>query len=220
MFRSLVGSLRYLCHSRLDICYPTGLVSRFMIKPLKPHLIAAKRVLRYIKGTLNYGILFPTAENNSEIELVGYSDSDWCGDKADRRSTSGYVFKCQGAPISWSSKKQTVVALSRCEVECVASSSAACQVNWLESLLVEMMIEVKRPIRLLIDNKSAINLAKNPIAHGKNKHIETRFHYLRDQVNKNKLIVEHCPTKKQQDDILTKGMKGDLFVKMRRDIES
>jgi len=100
----MVGSLRYLCNSRPDICFAVGVISRYMHHPRKVHLLAAKRVLRYIKGTIGFGLLFP--ENNQEqTELVGYSDSDWCGDCSDRRSTSGFLFKFMGAPISWCSKK-------------------------------------------------------------------------------------------------------------------
>ncbi|GAU42392.1 hypothetical protein TSUD_296900 [Trifolium subterraneum] len=139
MFRQLLGSLRYLCQTRPDISYVVGYVSRFMSKPLKSHLLAAKRILRYINGTIHY----------------------------DRRSTSSYVFKFQNEPVSWGSKKQSVIALSSCEAEYVAGSLAACQANWLQSLLSEMKIIDNITVMLKIDNKSAINLAKNPVSHGK-----------------------------------------------------
>ncbi|XP_050919733.1 secreted RxLR effector protein 161-like [Lathyrus oleraceus] len=110
MFKQLVGSLRYLCNIIPDICYAVGIVSRFMSKPKWSHYQTAVRILRYIKGTLKYGVLFPFgAETNSE--LLSYSDSDWCGDRVDIRSTYGYLFKFLGSPISWCSKKQPVVAL-------------------------------------------------------------------------------------------------------------
>ncbi|WJX17845.1 hypothetical protein P8452_07710 [Trifolium repens] len=190
MFRQLIGSLRYLCQTRPDISYAVGYVSRFMSKPLKCHLLAAKRILRYINGTIHY----------------------------DRRSTSGYLFKFQNAPVSWCSKKQSVIALSSCEAEYVAGSLAACQANWLQSLLSEMNIIADTTVVLKIDNKSAINLAKNPVSHGKSKHIETRFHFLRDQVNKGKLKLEYCSTDNQQADILTKAVKRDQFLKLRREM--
>ncbi|CAJ2634633.1 unnamed protein product [Trifolium pratense] len=218
IFRQLIGSLRYLCQTRPDISYAVGYVSRFMSKPLKPHLLAAKRILRYINGTIHYGVLFPYSKDSVKLELNGFSDADWCGDKVDRRSTSGYLFKFQNAPISWCSKKQSVIALSSCEAEYVAGSLAACQANWLQSLLNEMKIIDNITVMLKIDNKSAINLAKNPVSHGKSKYIETRFHFLRDQVNKGKLSLEYCSTDNQQADIMTKAVKRDQFLKLRREI--
>ncbi|GAU22332.1 hypothetical protein TSUD_106600 [Trifolium subterraneum] len=218
MFRQLLGSLRYLCQTRPDISYAVGYVIRFMSKPLKSHFLAAKRILRYINDTIHYGVLFPYSRDSSKLELNGFSDADWCGDKVDRRSTSGYVFKFQSAPVSWCSKKQSVIALSSCEAEYVAGSLAACQANWMQSLLNEMKIIDNITIMLKIDNKSAINLAKNPVSHGKSKHIETRFHFLRDQVNKGKLSLEYCSTNDQQADILTKSVKRDQFLKLRREM--
>ncbi|XP_039688058.1 secreted RxLR effector protein 161-like [Medicago truncatula] len=127
LFKQIVGSLRYLCNSRLDIAYAVGIISRFMSEPRVSHLLAAKRVMRYIKGTLQYGILFPKCLNDSSMELMAYSDADWCGDKQDRKSTSGYLFKFLNAPISWCAKKQPVVALSTCESEYIAGCMTACQ---------------------------------------------------------------------------------------------
>ncbi|GAU25674.1 hypothetical protein TSUD_266010 [Trifolium subterraneum] len=132
MFRQLIGSLRYLCQTRPAIRYAVGYVSRFMSKPLKSHLLAAKRILRYINDTIHYGVLFPYSRDSSKLELNGFSDADWCGDKVDRRSTSGYVFKFQNAPVSWCYKKQSVIALFSCETEYVAGFLAACQANWLQ----------------------------------------------------------------------------------------
>ncbi|GAU42828.1 hypothetical protein TSUD_185870 [Trifolium subterraneum] len=117
MFRKMVGSLRYACNSRPDICYSVSVISKFMHDPKKPHLIAAKRILRYLIGTQDYGLLFPCGTSNEGCTLVGYSDSDWCGDITDRKSTSGYVFKFNNVAISWCTKKQPVTALSSCEAE-------------------------------------------------------------------------------------------------------
>ncbi|XP_039687863.1 secreted RxLR effector protein 161-like [Medicago truncatula] len=189
ILRRLIGLLRYLCQSRLDISYSVGIVSKFMSNPLKTHFLAAKKIIRYIHGTLQYGILFPEAQETEQLSMIDYSDADWCRDKRDRRRTTSFLFMLQGAPISWSSKKQPIVALSSCEVEYVVGSSAACQANWLQNVLEQSMIKLKQPIKLLIDNKYAINLAKNHISHGKSKHIETKFHYLRDQVNKCKINI-------------------------------
>lgn len=218
MFKSLVGSLRYLCNSRPDISFGVGLISRFMDDPRHSHLVAAKRILRYLKGTIDFGILFPK-RNQGVTELVGYSDSDWCGDRSDRRSTTGYLFKFLNAPISWCSKKQPVVALSSCEAEYIAVSYAACQALWHESLMKEIQVEMLGIMQLYVDmyvdNKSAINLAKNLVSHGKSKHIETQFHFLREQVNNEKLKLVFCNSEQQIADILTKPLKVERFKHLR-----
>ena len=213
-FKQLVGSLRYLCNTRPDICYSVGMVSRFMSKPKWSHYQAAVRILRYIKGTLKYGVLFPSGRKD-ESELLSYSDSDWCGDRVDRRSTSGYLFKFLGGPISWCSKKQPVVALSTCEAEYIAGAVTACQAVWILNLLQDLKIKVNKPLKLMIDNKSAINLARNPVLHGRSKHIETKYHFLRHQVQRGVLEVVHCSTQKQLADVLTKAIKTDQFLRLR-----
>ncbi|XP_073219662.1 secreted RxLR effector protein 161-like [Cicer arietinum] len=146
-----------------------------MHDPRKTHLTAAKRILRYIKGTKEFGLLFSNGSKGERSELIGYSDSDWCGDLTDRRSTYGYVFKFNEAAISWCTKKQPVTALSSCEAEYIARTFATCQAKWLDSVMKELRCEVMKELRcevmkpliLRIDNKSAINLAKNPISHGR-----------------------------------------------------
>ncbi|GAU32293.1 hypothetical protein TSUD_63100 [Trifolium subterraneum] len=211
LFKQVVGSLRFICNTRPDINYAVGYVSRFMSNPKASHMVAAKRILRYLKGTQDFDLAFPTSNKESKIELEGFSDSDWCGDKEDRRSTSGYWFRFKNSLISWSSRKQSIVALSSCEAEYVAAAQAACQAVWLESLLDELKIKYVKPVKLNVDNKSAISLARNPIAHGRSKHIETKYHFLRDQVSKEKLTVEYCKTDVQIAYILTKPLRADRF---------
>lgn len=214
-FRQMVGSLRYVCHTRPEIAHSVGIVSRFMSSPKFSHLAAAKRILRYLRGTLEYGIMFPHQGKRDELKFIAYSDSDWSGDILDRKSTMGYVFLIAGAPVSWCSKKQSVVALSSCEAEYIAACSAACQGIWLSSLLEELKAGFGSSVNLLVDNKSAIDLAKNPVSHGRSKHIETKFHFLRQQVEKEKIKLEHCRTEVQLADILTKPLKIDQFKKLR-----
>jgi len=208
LFKQIVGSLRYLCHTRPDIAYGVGLISRYMVKPTTSHLIAAKRILRYVKGTSNYGIQY---SKNQSDELVVYSDSDWSGDKDDRKSIAAYVFMIGNAAFSWSSEKESVVALSSCEAEYIAAFMTACQAQWINMLLMELQLMKDEKMELRIDSKLAIDLAKHPVAHGRNKHIETKFHFLRDQVNKGKLEVRHCKTDEQITDLLTKPLKSSSF---------
>lgn len=147
-----------------------------MNKPKESHMQAAKRVLQYIKGRVDYGVLFPIGRKKIAEEITGYTDSDYGGDPVERKSTSGYIFMVNDAPISWCSKKQSVVALSSCKDEYIGGSFAACQAVWIKELMEELKLPSVKPIQLKIDNVSAINLAKNPISHGRSKHIEVKFH--------------------------------------------
>lgn len=157
------------------------------------------------------GILFPYGAKASELKLTGYCDSDFGGDVVERRSTSGYIFFVNKAPISWCSKKQSVVALSSCEAEYIAACYAACQGTWLKELLNALKIIDESSVKLMMDNTSAINLARNPISHGRSKHIEVKFHYLRDMVNKGKVEVAYCRTEEQLGDLFTKALTGCRF---------
>ncbi|GAU36961.1 hypothetical protein TSUD_57390 [Trifolium subterraneum] len=215
-YRRLIGSLRYLCNTKHDLAYSVGIVSRFMQKPKLSHLAAVKRILRYIRGTMDYGILFPSTDKGKRCKLIAYTNSSWCGDIEDRKSTAGYVFLLGGAPIAWSSKKESVVALSSCEAEYIAASLCACQAIWLANLIEEIMGEDHGVVKMRIDNISAINLAKNPVAHGKSKHIEMRFHYLREQVRNGRICVEHCKSEDQIADIMTKAVQTEIFKRIRR----
>ncbi|MCI13275.1 putative copia-type polyprotein, partial [Trifolium medium] len=167
--------------------------------------LIAKRILRHIKGTMDSGIVFQTPDRRS-MDLVGYTNSNWCGDKDDRKSTIGYIFLYGGAPISCCSRKEPVVTLSTCEAEYIAASLSACQGVWLSNLINEISNVKCDFVTIKVDNMSAINLAKNPIVHGRSKHIEMKFHYLREQVNNEKLKFEHCRTELQVADLLTKAV--------------
>ncbi|GAU38671.1 hypothetical protein TSUD_292530 [Trifolium subterraneum] len=137
LYKKMVGCLRYVCNSRPDISQSVGIVSRFMQKPKVTHMQAVKRIMRYLQDTIDYGILFPKPTGHKG-NLIGFCDFEWCGDQVERKSTMWYVFKLFDSPISWSSKKQTVVALYTCEAEYISAGYATCQGVWLLSLLKEM----------------------------------------------------------------------------------
>ncbi|XP_068483370.1 secreted RxLR effector protein 161-like [Phaseolus vulgaris] len=120
-FKQIVGSLRYLMCIRPDICYVVGLVSRYMESPQQVHLQVVKRIMRYIKGTATFGLFYSSSK---KIEIIGYSDSDWGGDSDERKSTSGHCFMIEKTVCLWSSKKQSIVALSTCEAKYVAAARA------------------------------------------------------------------------------------------------
>ena len=188
-----------------------------MQKPKVSHLAAKKRILRYLKGTLDYGILFPIADEGKECKLVGYTNSSWCSDVEDQKSTAGYAFMLGGAPVAWSLKKETVVVLSSCEIEYIVASLCACQSTWMVNLVEEITTKSHGVITMKIDSMSAINLAKNPISHGRSKHIDMRFHYLREHVEDGKINVKHCKTENQIADIMVKGVQVEVF-RRRKDM--
>lgn len=131
LFKQIVGSLRFLCNSRPNLSFSVSLISRFMSNPKKSHLIVAKRLLMYVKGTTDGGILFLVGKQKTDLKLIGFTDSHHGGDPVERKSTSGYIFMLNGSLISWCSKKQAVVTLSSCEAEYITGCYAACQGVWL-----------------------------------------------------------------------------------------
>ena len=152
-----------------------------------------KRLLRYVKGTVNHEIIFPKT-GGSRLQLTVFSDADMAGDIDGRRSTSGVLVFLESAPISWLSLKQKVVALSTCEAEYVATATAACQVVWLRRLLGELTGVEAHPPALMVDNLPAIALAKNPVLHNQSKHIDVKFHFLRDCVDGGQIVIEFVET--------------------------
>ena len=148
--------------------------------------------------------------------LVGYSDSDLAGDVDDRKSTTGIVFFLGSSVVTWASQKQKVVALSSCEAEYVAAATASCQAVWLSRLVAELLGTTPSKVKLMVDNKSAIALSKNPVHHDRSKHIDTKFHYIRECIEEGKIDVAHVGTDGQLADIFTKALGRVKFVEMRQ----
>ena len=178
LYQSAVGSLLYLsCWTRPDITFAVSNVARFCSKPMKQHWTAVKRIMRYLRGTQNYDILY-TRDCVTDVE--GYSDADWAGDVNDRKSTSGYVFTISGGAVSWKSKKQTSVALSTAEAEYIALASTAQEAMWMRQLTADLKSAPSKATTIYEDNQSAIEMAKNPQFHGRAKHIEIKYHFIRE----------------------------------------
>ncbi|KAL8093109.1 hypothetical protein AgCh_035123 [Apium graveolens] len=203
-YKSIVGSLRYLVHTRPDIAFAVGIVSRFMEHPTVTHLNSVKRILRYVKGTLEFGLVYTQRSGNNF--LTCYSDNDLAGYIEDMKSTGGMVFYLNESLITWVSQKQKCVALSSCEAEFMAATAAACQAIWLRKLLGQITSEFVGPVILFIDNKSAIDLAKNPVFHGRSKHIDIRYHFIREYVECGEIIIKHVSTDMQRADSLTMAL--------------
>ncbi|XP_047257522.1 secreted RxLR effector protein 161-like [Capsicum annuum] len=149
--------------------------------PTKQHFGAAKKVLRYVAGTVDFGIWYSKVV---DFIFIGYSDSDWAGSIDNRKSTSENVFSLGSGAISWSLKKQDVVALSSSEAKYVAVTSTACQVIWLRRLLIEIFYRQKDATKIFCDNKATIAMTKNLAFHSRPKHIDIRYHFIRDLIAK------------------------------------
>lgn len=183
-----------------------------MQEPKQAHMKAVKHLIRYVKGTIHYGIKYKRSGSGS---LVGYSDSNYTMDNEEGKSTSGNIFFLNDGAISWQSQKQQTVALSSCEAEFMAATLAACQAVWLHGLLEEMTGRKHDIITLLVDNKSAIMLMKNPVFHGKSKHISPKYHFIRQCVDRNQVQVDFICGNLQRADVLTKALPRMRFAEMR-----
>ena len=208
-YQSAIGNLLYLSsQTRPDITYAVSSVSRFCSDPSKTHWMAVKRIIRYLKGTRNYGLYY----TKDKSVMSGYSDADWAGDNEDRRSTSGYVFVMCGAAVSWRSKKQPCVALSTAEAEYIALAGAVQECVWLQRLMIDLNLPDDKPTSLYEDNQAAIAISKNPQFHGRTKHIDIKFHYVREQVESGTVNLLYCPTNDMLADIFTKPLSNEKFV--------
>ena len=165
-----------------------------------------------MNGTVNLGLVY---SKDKDQECTGYSDADWAGDLGDRKSTSGYIFKLSGGAISWRSKKQSCVALSIAEAEYIALASAAQESVLLQELLLSLKETKIKPTTIFEDNQSAICLAKNPQYHGRAKHIDIKYHYVRERVAAGDIKLEFCKSQDMAADMFTKGLSSPQFIKLR-----
>ncbi|KZV39334.1 retrovirus-related Pol polyprotein from transposon TNT 1-94 [Dorcoceras hygrometricum] len=214
-YKQMVGSLIYLTATRPDIMFNVSLISRYMSRPTELHLQAAKRIFRYLKGTTGCEIFY---KKGGDEDLFAFTDSDYAGDEADSRSTSGYVFLLSSGAVSWMSKKQPIVTLSTTEAEFVAAAACASQVVWMRQVLKNLSHNQESSTTIMCDNSSTIKFSKNPVLHGRCKHIRVRFHFSRDLVRDGEIELVHCGTQEQVADLMTKALKIDTFEKHRKKI--
>ena len=213
-YRSLVGSLHYLTFTRPDLSFAVHQVCQFMSSPTDIHLTVAKRILRYINGTLNFGILLQPGP----ISLFAFSDSDWAGDPFDRRSTTGFIAYLGYNPITWSAKKQGTVSRSSTESEYRALASTAAELCWLQQVFKDLGIFLPTAPKLWCDNVSALAIASNPIFHARTKHLEVDYHFVREKVLRRDLQVKYIAIGDQLADIFTKSLSTSQFVYLRSKI--
>jgi hypothetical protein len=212
-YRSIIGSLHYLVNTHPDIAFAVGYVSRFLAEQPEDHMVVMKHILRYIAGTVDWGLHLK--KGNGRVVLLGFSDSDFADDVDSRKSTTGVLFFLNQSPISWQSTEKNIVAQSSCEVEYVAAANATCQALWLHRVLGEL--EGLEPVvpSLKVDNCSAVALICNPVLSGRSKHIEVKYHLLRESAEQGQIEVGEVRTDDQLGDILTKALRRLKFQEMR-----
>lgn len=214
-YSQLIGELLWIATVvRIDIAFAVNSLARFARKPKKCHWEAAKRVLRYLAGTKDLGLVYRTG---GDMRPVGYADSDWAGDKSDRKSISGFVFMLGGGPVDWQSKKQTVVAKSTAEAEYISVSSAACEAIWMRNFFAEINRDLgNSPLYIHVDNNAAIEIARDPVYISSTKHIDIQVHHIRDEISKNRIALLHVASEDNPADILTKPLDFEKHTRCIR----
>lgn len=212
-YKQAIGSLMYLATcTRPDLAQSVGYLSRFQSEPHELHWNGIKRVLRYLKSTLSLGITYGIAANSP---IIGYCDSDWAGCTNTRRSTSGYIFTFAGGAVSWASKRQTMVATSTCEAEYVSACAGTQEALWLRRICKDLNLINDRPLPIYVDNQGAIDSTRNKSINARNKHIEVKFHFIRDAVENKLVTVNYIPTHDMVADPLTKPVDKTILEKLR-----
>lgn len=211
--REAIGSLVFLATVfRPDIAYVVSSASKFLNRHSVEHWRAVKRIFAYLKGTKNYGLKYKSG--GSKKELIGFSDADYANDVETRRSTTGYIFCTANGLVSWSSQKQMLVVLSTTEAEYVVAATATKEGIWLRKLVSDLGYSCERELVLYVDNQSAIRLVNNPVFHKLTKHIDIRYHYIREKFESNEIVVMYISSEMQRADILTKALPRDRFRKL------
>jgi hypothetical protein len=210
----MIGSLLYLTATRPDIQFSVCLCARFQESPRTSHRQAVKRIFRYLVHTPDFGLWYSAS---SSLALHGFSDADFAGCRLDRKSTSGTCQFLGSFLVSWSSRKQSSVAQSTTEVKYVTAASCCSQLLWISYTMSDFG-EVYTHVPLQCDSTSAISFAKNPVLHSKTKHIDVRYHFLRDNVEKGKIALIHVPTHDQLADIFTKPLDLATFTRLRGEL--
>jgi hypothetical protein len=194
LYMSIVGSLLYAAMvTRPDITYAVQALGRHLQASGNEHMIAAKRVLRYLQGTKDLGIVYEDS-GMQDISIIGYSDADWGGDQDTRRSTTGYVFMLNTGVVSWASKLQPTIALSSAEAEYMAACAAVQEAIHLREFMSNIGYPQREATTIFEDNQGCIALSGNPIFHKRTKHIDIRYHFIRERIVSKEVELKYIPT--------------------------
>ena len=216
-YQQAIGALLYLVTmTRPDLAFAASALSRFLAKPRKVHQRALEHVFRYLKGTTDHSILFKSSLRSPALKA--FSDADWAGCSTTRRSTSGYLLLFGNSPICWRSQRQPCVALSTMEAEYIAACSAAQEIVWMRRLLTELTVPPLGPTVLFADNQSCISFTHEPKFHRNTKHIQLRFHYLREQVESKEMVLVFVQSDKQLADPFTKPLPAQGHARAFRQL--
>ena len=217
-YREVLGSLLYLSSkTRPDLAFATGYCSRYTENLTKGKVVNLKRVLRYTNSTLSEGLKYMTTNNEEVIDA--YSDSDFAGDPLDRKSTTGYIIMYAGGPISWCSRKQSIVAQLTTEAEYVAAAECCMELLEIRALIKQLTGNEVR-LNLNVDNQSAIKLIKNGVTNKRSKHIDIKFHLVHDTAKAKILNITYCSIENQIADICTKALCHVKFNKFKAELVS
>lgn len=231
-YMEMTGTLMYAAIStRPDIAHAVHYLASNMQAPTKRHMLAAERVFRYLAGTKDVGLVFGSRNGETvgdsrgrkpqvQVDVCAFADADWANDKGDRRSVTGWVAKLNGDPVSWSSKKQRVVALSTCEAELYAEAAAIQEVLWLRGLMEELGLHTQTGSTVYGDNQSAIAVSENGVKGERTKHVDVKYHFVTETVEQGVIKLCWVPTTQQQADIFTKALAAPVFLLMRRQLMS
>jgi histone deacetylase 1/2 len=214
-YRSIVGALQYLTLTRLDLCFSVNKVCQYLHAPTTEHWTAAKRILRYVKDTLKLGITFI---KSSSTFLSAFSDADWAGCLDDRWSIGGFAIFVGPNLVSWSAREQATVSRSSTEAEYKALANATAELIWVEALLTKLGVKLKVKPSLWCDNLGATYLSANPVFHARTKHIEIDFHFVRERVANNQLVIRFVSSKDQVADGFTKALPVNKLDEFKRNL--
>ncbi|KAB2628036.1 hypothetical protein D8674_032831 [Pyrus ussuriensis x Pyrus communis] len=207
-YQRLVGRLIYLAHTRPDIAYAVSVVSQFMHSPSEDHMAAVMRILAYLKSAPGKGVLY---RKHGHLRIEGFTDADWAGSVGDRRSTSGYFTFVGGNLVTWRSKKQKVVSRSSAEAEFRGMAHGICELLWLRKLLEGLGFKPKETMRLYCDNKSARDIADNPVQHDRTKHVEVDRHFIKEKLERKIVSIPFVSSDEQLADVLTHAVCSREF---------
>jgi transposase InsO family protein/predicted aspartyl protease len=215
-FRKLIGMLLYLAvNTRPDIAAAVTILSQKVIKPRNVDLTEARRIVRYLKGTIDSKLQLSTSKMAGKLEA--YSDSDWANDRSDRKSNTGWLVTMNGGAISWSCRKQSMVTMSSAEAEYVALTETTKEVVWIKRVAQQFGFDSQKSTKIRTDSQSAIAMVGNHNFSSRTKHIDVRFHYIREQKEKKTIELVYCPTETNIADLMTKPL-GGVRTKMLREL--
>jgi hypothetical protein len=228
LYMEITGTVMYAAISTNPaIAHAAHRLACSMQVPTQRDMLAAQRVLRYLAGAKDVGLVFGSRNGDIvgdsrghgagvQVDVCAYADADWANGKSDRKSVSGWVAKINGDPVSWASKKQRTVALSTCEAELYAEAAAIQEVLWLRGLLKELGLPPQMSSVVHGDNQSAIAVSQNGVKGERTKHVDVKYHFITETIEQGSVKLQWVPTTQQQADIFTKALAAPVFLQLRK----